>query len=729
MVKIREDIPQLADGSVDVQSWARRVLANSIYDSDELLFNAIELAAKYTSGVTTGIGADAFRQGLETAEILFSLNIELEVLAAAILYFPVRYGKLSCEEISKEISEEVSFLIKGVLSLQFVNDSGIYGEDSDYTDRDNLRRMLLSVVKDPRVVIIKLAEHTVSLRSVSDSNVELRTSLARQAQNIFAPMANRLGIGQIKWELEDLSFRYLNSKEYKAIASSLDEKRLARETYIKEVVSQIKAAIASAGIQAEVIGRAKHIYSIWRKMVRKGISFDEVHDVRAIRVLVSSVSECYAALGVVHSLWQYVANEFDDYIAAPKANGYRSLHTAVIGPSGKVVEVQIRTYQMHKEAELGFASHWAYKEGRNKNPKYEKNLSSLKNIVDWNVEVEKITDPSDNIEAFKAEVFNDTVYVVSPLGKVIALPDGSTPLDFAYAIHTEVGHRCRGAKVDGKLRPLTYKLKSGQQVEIIKAKEGGPSRDWLNSHASYIHSSRARAKILHWFRQQSAEENIQLGKDILYKEFKSLGIEQVNISKLAANLKFQTSNELYLSLGIGEIRLSRVLSVLNEMYAPKEQSLKLNNRARKGNNDIVLNGIENMIYSLAKCCKPIPYENIKGYITVGKGISVHKSDCINIKNAKLNERIVDVNWNNNLIGGFVTDIQVLAHDRNNLLLDIGAVLVKEAVNISSFKTSKAKGSGTVMFTITLELDNLELLRRVFVLINQVPGVISSQRAT
>ena len=730
MVKVREDIPKNKDGTVDVNSWTSRILTPYLKSNDAVLLKALDVALKTCSDVKTRAGETCFSQGLQTAEILSSLDLELEVLAAAILYYPICYQCINLEDVESKVSKEVAKIVERVFSLNIANSDTVASENIDNIQKDNLRKMLLAMVKDPRVVMIKLAEHISNMRSVSSDNLEYRRELAEQANDIFAPLANRLGIGQIKWELEDLSFRYLNPIEYKSIAKKLDEKRLQRELYIKSVVEQIENALKLEGIQAEVIGRAKHIYSIYRKMKRKGIDFEQVYDIRAVRIMVPTITECYAALGVVHSLWQYISKEFDDYIASPKDNGYRSLHTAVVGLQGKVVEIQIRTYQMHKESELGLASHWAYKEGRASESCYKNKINSIKKIINWQDELGEKVNCVDTIAAFKEEVFNDTVYVYTPRGKVIALPEGATPIDFAYAIHTEVGHKCRGAKIDGKLVTLNYKLKSGQKVEIIKAKEGGPSRDWLNIHAAYVKSSRSKAKILQWFKQQGFSANVSSGKLALEKEFKRLGMENISLISLASKLKFKDVDDLCHALSVGELRITKVLQTLN-LEREKEKDLpleKIIHKTRTGKNDIVINGIDNLSYSIAKCCKPIPYEDIVGYIKIGQGISVHNIKCKNILKDGLKDKLLPVKWCKETIAKyFSADLVLRAEDRKGLLMDVISIMSKEEVNITATKTLSNHQKQEAKIVFTVELADLNRLRKVLTMLQQIPGVIEVRR--
>ena len=564
MVKVRDDLPINQDGSINLNDWLNRIKqAQHLVDSDQaLLLKAGQLSLEYGAHCLTPFGETCFQAGLMTAEILVMLNADQEAIAAALLYFCVIDGKLTEEQVAKQLNSQVSTLIVGVKKVSVVANTNSTlvpppkTKGFNHQQRDNLRRMLLAIIEDVRVVLIKLAERITALRNCIKLPTTLCQAQALEARDIYAPLANRLGIGQIKWEIEDLAFRYLEPKAYKKIAYLLDEKRISREKYINTLIETIKAQLITNDVVAQVFGRVKHIYSIWRKMLRKAVTFEEIYDVRAIRILVPKLRDCYAALGVVHSLWQHIPKEFDDYIATPKENGYRSLHTAVIGPEGKFLEIQIRTYQMDKEAELGVAAHWMYKEKGRLDTKYQEKLNHLRKTL---VDSDKIEDDFESAALLKEEILEERVYVFTPKGQVIDLPSSATPLDFAYHIHTELGHRCRGAKINNQLVPLTYQLKSGDQVEIISSKQGSPSRDWLNPGLGYIKSSRAQAKVVSWYRRQAREQHIIQGREILDKESKKFGLHKLNISKVSAQLNYTKSEDLLVALGSGNVKFSKVL--------------------------------------------------------------------------------------------------------------------------------------------------------------------------
>ncbi|MGJ8687176.1 MAG: RelA/SpoT family protein, partial [Spongiibacteraceae bacterium] len=528
MVKVREDFPLLDNGSIDVGRWLAELPLDHNLIDNEVMTRAFILAEQCASVTEQRNPAPAgtpgsFYTALEMVSILADLHLDQDGLIAATLFRAVREGSLSLERLESEFGADVVKLIDGVLGMAAISrvnaglDTPVLGQLE--AQSETIRKMLIALVDDVRVALIKLAERTVAIRAVKN-RPDKRYRVAREVFDIYAPLAHRLGIGHIKWELEDLSFRYLQPQSYKKIAKLLDEKRLARQGYIQEVITTLESKLADEHIEAAIAGRAKHIYSIWRKMQRKGIGFSQVYDIRAVRILVPDQKSCYAALGMVHGLWRNIPNEFDDYIANPKENGYRSLHTAVIGPSGMVIEVQIRTFEMHEEAEFGVCSHWMYK-GTDKNSKvrssYDEKIAWLRQVLDWH---EESGNSHDVAEQFSRA--QDRVYVFTPDGHVVNLQSGATPLDFAYHIHTEVGNRCRGAKADGRIVPLSYTLKTGERVEILTGKDNQPRRDWLQNNLGYLKTSRARTKVQYWFRQQAKEDNISAGRALLEKEFKRL---------------------------------------------------------------------------------------------------------------------------------------------------------------------------------------------------------------
>ena len=743
MVKVREDQPLTESGKVDIQQWLTRLQEDVRLREPERLVQACELAeqldreAPRTHRVWLSPGS-SFRMGLEMADILADLKLDQSTLEAAVLYRAVREGLLSLEAVTKRFGDEVAKLIDGVLQMAAISyplapNHGM----SQHNQQENLRKMLVNMVGDVRVALIKIAERTCALRQVKDAPREKCLQVAREVADIYAPLAHRLGIGQIKWELEDLSFRYLHEEEYKAIAKLLAEKRLDRDRYIHDVVETLKGLMEAQHIHRyDVSGRAKHIYSIWRKMKRKRIDFSQVHDVRAVRILVPEVTDCYTVLGIVHSRWHHVPNEFDDYIANPKKNGYQSLHTAVMGPENKVLEIQIRTFAMHDEAELGVCAHWRYK-GHDTNAKsrsYEEKIAWLRQVLEWQDEVGGF---GDLREGLSSDVAPDRIYVFTPDGHVIDLPRIATPIDFAYRVHTEIGHRCRGAKVNGRIVPLTYKLKTGQQIEILTATKGGPSRDWLNPSLGYVRTSRARAKIQAWFKHQARDQNLDEGRTLFEREMRRLDVEGLDLPKLAKAVNYQNADDMYAALGAGDLRIGQVLHQAQQLFGETDDQEQLDRLLAKPRrqpskatqSDITVLGVGNLKTSMANCCRPVPGEPIVGFITQGRGVTVHRQDCTNILQLRLEEpqRIIEVEWGERAHTRYPVTIEIQAWDRSGLLRDVTGLLGNEKVNVLAVNTLTDTDEGIARLRITLEVDGLESLGRLFSRIQQLPNVTEVRR--
>ncbi|QNI02729.1 GTP diphosphokinase [Halomonas sp. SH5A2] len=743
MVKVREDQPLTDSGTVDLQKWLSRLQEDVRLPEPARLREACELAQtleldaprSHRVWLTPG---SSFRMGLEMADILGELKLDQSTLEAAVLYRAVREGLLSLEAVGKRFGNEVANLIDGVLQMAAISyplapNHGM----GQHNQQENLRKMLVNMVGDVRVALIKIAERTCALRQVKDAPREKCQQVAREVADIYAPLAHRLGIGQLKWELEDLSFRYLHEEEYKAIAKLLAEKRLDRDRYIHDVVETLKGLMEAQNIHHyDVDGRAKHIYSIWRKMKRKRIDFSQVHDVRAVRILVPEVTDCYTVLGIVHSRWHHVPNEFDDYIANPKKNGYQSLHTAVMGPENKVLEIQIRTFAMHDEAELGVCAHWRYK-GHDTNAKsrsYEEKIAWLRQVLEWQDEVGGF---GDLREGLSSDVAPDRIYVFTPDGHVIDLPRIATPIDFAYRVHTEIGHRCRGAKINGRIVPLTYKLKSGQQVEILTATKGGPSRDWLNPSLGYVRTSRARAKIQAWFKYQARDQNLEEGRVLFDREMRRLDIDGLDLPKLAKAVNYQTPDDMYAALGAGDLRIGQVLHQAQQLFGETDDQEQLDRLLAKPKrqsskatkSDITVLGVGNLKTSMANCCRPVPGEPIVGFITQGRGVTVHRQDCSNILQLRLDEpqRIIEVEWGERAETRYPVTIEIQAWDRSGLLRDVTGLLGNEKVNVLAVNTLTDTDEGIARLRITLEVDGLEALGRLFSRIQQLPNVTEVRR--
>ncbi len=740
MVKVREEHPEKADGSIDLERWVARLPVPAGISRDALL-HAADVArdaeARARTDAEHGWGDSSLRTGLEMAEILADLHLDQDGLVAAILYRAVREGKLTLARIDAEFGAAIAKLIEGVLrmaAISRVNGSGrgaVLGQVEDQSEM--IRKMLVAMVDDVRVALIKLAERTCAIRALKEAPEEKRQRVAREVADVYAPLAHRLGIGHIKWELEDLSFRYLQPDAYKKIAKLLDERRLDRQGYIEAVMDELRAALARSGIDAELSGRAKHIYSIWRKMQRKGIGFSQVYDIRAVRILVPELRDCYAALGIVHGLWRNIPNEFDDYVANPKDNGYRSLHTAVIGPQGKVLEVQIRTFDMHEEAELGVCAHWRYK-GADASSKgvssYEEKIAWLRQVLAWHEETGAVGAVQEQFARAQ-----DRVYVFTPDGHVVTLAQGSTPLDFAYHIHTEVGHRCRGAKVNGRIVPLTYPLQTGEQVEILTGKENAPRRDWMQANLGFLKSARARAKIQQWFRLQARDENVAAGRALVEKEFRRMALTSLDYKAVAERLKQSTMDDLYAAVGSGDISVAQVLHTAQMLVSGVTHSEPpvapvLRKRSTADARDAIqIQGVGNLLTHIAGCCRPVPGDAIVGYITVGRGVSVHRQDCQKLLQLQYAEpeRIVQVNWGEAERSTYPVEIAILAYDRQGLLRDITQMLAAEHVNVLAMNTRSDVANHTAAMHFTVEITDLDALAQLLVRVNNLPNVISATR--
>ncbi|WP_439134150.1 GTP diphosphokinase [Pseudomaricurvus sp.] len=744
MVKVREDHPVKDDGRVDIEAWLRRLIETHSLKDVVLppLQKACEvsLASEETAIANDNIwaeGASSFHTGLEMAEILADLQLDGETLQAAILYRAVRENKIPLKEVEAQFGETVAKLIKGVIRMAAIstqrNDSeeSVLGSPSQ-EQSDNVRKMLVAMVDDVRIALIKLAERTCAIRAVKNIDDRKRRRVAREVADIYAPLAHRLGIGHIKWELEDLSFRYLEPDDYMSIARLLDERRLDRQHFIENVIDIINSEMKTAHIEAEISGRAKHIYSIWRKMRRKDIGFSQVYDIRAVRILVPTVRDCYSVLGIVHSLWRNIPNEFDDYIASPKENGYRSLHTAVIGPDRKVLEVQIRTRAMHEEAEYGVCAHWRYKgtDQEGSADSYEQKIAWLRQVLEWHEELGGHPLEDD----LSAGIEQDRVYVFTPDGHIIDFPQGSTPLDFAYRVHTEIGHRCRGAKVNGRIVPLNYALKTADEVEILTGKHESPSRDWMSPALGYLKTGRARAKVQQWFKLQARDQNIAEGRAVLDKEFRRLAMDELDYDALARKLNLVGLEDLYAAVGASDLGVGQVVHAAQKMLAKdtaSEPVISLVGRASHQHNDsdLFIDGVGNLLTHIAGCCHPVPGDAIMGYITLGRGVSIHRQDCHNILQLQTDEpeRIIKVDWGEAPQSVYSVDVMIEAFDRHGLLRDITALLDADHINISAMQTLSDKRKNTVDMMVTIEISSFTELSRVLSRLNQLPNVASARR--
>jgi GTP pyrophosphokinase len=681
----------------------------------ELIGRALDFAEPLYAGQTLSTGEPTWAHALGLAGNLAAIGLDAAGRAAGILFAAPKHVA-DVDKLREQFGDEIAGLSAGVEKLYQLR---VATRDTPAEQNEVLRKMVLGMVEDVRVVLIRLASRTQTLRWFAKNDSPEKLSYARETLDIYAPLANRLGVWQLKWELEDLSFRYLEPELYKRIAKMLDGKRIEREKYIADAISLLSSELKKLEIQAEITGRPKHLYSIWNKMRNKAVDFEEVYDVRALRAIVPEVKDCYAALGVVHNLWTPIPREFDDYISRPKGNLYQSLHTAVIGPGGKTLEVQIRTQAMHRQAEYGVAAHWRYKEAgkpARAEGAFEDKIAWLRELLAWRDEV------ADWGKTTRQARLDDTVYVITPQGKVIDLPAGATPVDFAYALHTDLGHRCRGAKVDGHMVPLDTPLASGQRVEIVAAKGGGPSRDWLVAERGFVTTHRARHKIRQWFNAKALAETVASGRAKVEKELKRVGAAQANLEELAARLGFKKPDDLFAAVAREEVNL-RQLRVDVPQVEPRVEKKKKSSSAK---GSVLIVGMDSLMTQLARCCKPVPPDPIRGFVTRGKGVSVHREDCASLKRLaeKDPERLIETAWGKGE-GSYTVDMTVTAGDRRGLLRDIGDALAREKINVSAVRTQNRDELAFMRFTF--EIADLAQLRRAFAAVRQLKGVIRVAR--
>ena len=686
-------------------------------------------------------------RGREMVEILVMLSMDADTLISAMLYPLVEAGCYSHEQVKEDYNGTILHLVEGVEQMCAISQLKSTAEEAAQSAQvDSIRRMLLSMVDDFRCVVIKLAERICNLREVKNEPDAVRRIAAQECANIYAPLANRLGIGQLKWEIEDYAFRYQHPEVYKQIAKQLSERRIDREGYITHFVDDLSDAMRVSNIRAEVQGRPKHIYSIWRKMQKKSLEFDELFDVRAVRIVAEELQDCYAALGVVHTKYRHLPKEFDDYVANPKPNGYQSIHTVVLGPEGKTIEIQIRTKQMHEESELGVAAHWKYKEGPAASgvaqSAYDEKINWLRKLLVWQ---EEMSDSGEMLDELRSQVFDDRVYAFTPKGDVVDLPSNATPLDFAYHIHSEVGHRCIGAKVEGRIVPFTYHLQMGDQVEIITQKEPNPSRDWLNPNQGFVTSSRARAKVHAWFRKQDRDKNIIAGKEILEAELSKIHATLKDAHSYASKrFNVNSPEELYAGIGSGDLRINQIINHINALINKptaeeedqqlldklSEASEKASHTTKKPRRDsVVVEGVDNLMTHLARCCQPIPGDDIQGFVTQGRGISVHRHDCEQLEELRHHapERIIDTVWGGGFIGNYTITVRVTASERNGLLKELTNTLMNEKVKVAGMKSRVDYKKQMSIMDFELELTDLDVLGRVLNRIEQVKDVAQAKR--
>ncbi len=730
MVRIKEQTHILDDGSIDLNAWLEHLALKPHYVDNHQIHNACLLSQLTGQDQATESGFSCLQQGLAIAEILADLDVSQEALAAAILYDSVQFAELDIEDIREQLGDKTAKLVEGVERMGSIDMVRKLGVSHHRSQMDNVRKMLLAMVDDVQVVLIKLAERLYVLRSAKRMPESFKQHIASEVMQIYAPLANRLGVGQIKWEMEDLAFRYLQPEKYKEIASGLSGKRLERERFVDETTTTLRDKVKQLGIsESQVDGRAKHIHSIDKKMQRKNVDLSQIYDAIAVRVLVPTIEDCYKVLSVVHAEWDRIPEEFDDYIADPKPNGYRSLHTAVTSPEGRVFEVQIRTFQMHEEAELGVAAHWRYKEGvTGSMASHEQKIQWLRDVLAWQKEVTR--HGADALEDHTTQFLEARIYVFTPNGDVIDLQRNSTPLDFAYSIHSEVGNRCRGAKVNDHIVPLTHTLNTGDKIEILTAKNGKPSRDWLNPHLGYVTSSRAKAKIMQWFKQQHYDKNVETGQAMFDREVRKLNVKEFKLDKIAKQLNYKKPNDMLAALGRGDLRHTQILAKLLQHTKPltpvKHKPVKT---TRVRDDQIMVHGVGNLLTQTAKCCNPLPGDDIIGYITITRGVTIHRKDCPNILHSqeKQQKRLLSVSWGSKQTEAMRIDLMIQAYDRSGLLHDISSVLKQDHTDILALTVETDRDENTCYISVAIQLDDINHLSRVLDRLQQLSNVIDVKR--
>lgn len=713
-MSITKDQP--AQSQLSRAQLAEKLCAGFAPPETQLVENALD--------TTLSARADLDRpRGIDVALILKRLKADPETIQAALLTDPPLREAIGEQFVREHYGETVATLVRNV---NWLNTFHQYSPEIIKVPEqaETLRRMLLSMTSDVRAVLIKLAFRVRRLRILARQDTELRRYIAQETMDIYAPLANRLGVGQLKWELEDLAFRYLEPGIYKKLVASLAENRTDREAYIQAFVDRLSEALEAEGIKAKVYGRPKHIYSIWRKMQRKQVELNELFDLLAVRIIVDKISTCYETLGIVHTLWQYIPKEFDDYIANPKSNGYQSLHTVVIGPEGATIEIQIRTRDMHEFGELGVAAHWRYKEGGKQDAAVEKSIASLRRLLEDR-------DDEHMLDDFHTELFADRIFVLTPKGEIVDMLKGATPLDFAYAIHTEVGHRCRGAKVNGRIVPLSYTLNSGERVEILTGKEVQPIRNWLDPNMGYLKTTRSLSKVKAWFRQQDHQQNLLEGKAILDKERQRLGLGEIDIDELARHFHYSRGDDLLVALGRADINNRQIAAALSIPELSESDELPLAKPSKGKGHDgggVSVYGIGNMLTTMARCCNPVQGDAIVGYITKGKGIAVHRQECPNILqlDGEKRARLIEVDWGEQG-KSFQAAVAIEAFDRRGLLNEITQILSSAHINILDANVRTSPKDLSANIDLTVEIKDTAQLSQVLNRISQLNNVVEAKR--
>ncbi len=686
-------------------------------DWDEQLGQALDLAA------TTAPADKSLPHSIDVARRVAEMGSDRDTVVAALLSAPGVRKRVDNGEIEKVFGPRITQLVRGVHQLQSLKDGAQRIDSPEQAEK--LRRLLMAIISDVRVMLIRLCYRVEHLRRIRHGDYEQRRWIAQETLDIYAPLANRLGMGLLKWELEDLAFRALEPQVYKRIASLLEEKRSEREAYIKKFIGRLESLLGEQQIKASVEGRVKHIVSIWRKMQRKNLEFHELFDVRAVRILVDSVADCYAVLGVVHTTWQHIPKEFDDYIANPKENGYQSLHTAVVADEGKIVEVQIRTFEMHEDSELGVASHWRYKEGARLDKRMEASIAQMRDLLQGSAE-----EVSDAMSEIASDSSSDRVYVFTPKGQVIDIPQGGTPLDFAYSIHSEVGHRCRGAKVNGRIVNLTTVLQTGDEVEILTTRESRPSRDWMNKNLGFIKSAGTRSKVRNWFNHQDFEQNLLDGKAIYDRLLSKYSIQDAKLKELVAHFKRKDGDQFFVDIGRGLITSAQILGFLqSEPEQDPFKKVKKESKTLASKDEVSIHGVGNLMTQFGRCCKPVPGDEIIGFITVNSGITIHKRDCSNIlalPEAK-RQRLIEVEWGQGADSVYPVEISMTAYQRTGLMQDVSTILANLKVNLLEINSTTNQAEQMVYTRLTIEIHSVDDLVAIIDKLSQLPNVQDVRR--
>lgn len=717
---------------MDIAVLEKQILSYSPSADLSIIRKAYEFAKEAHSGQHRISGELFIFHPLEVAKILADLELDLPTIAAGLLHDVVEDTPYTIEDIESNFGPEVALLVDGVTKL-----GKLEFKTKEEQQAENLRKMFFAMAKDIRIILIKLADRLHNMRTLKSLPKEKQLAKAKETLDIFAPLAHRLGISKVKWELEDIAFRYLEPEHYYELVEKVAKKRQERENHINEMIAILKERLTSAGISAEIQGRPKHFYSIYKKMKEQNKTFEQIYDLTAVRVIVNTVKDCYGALGVVHTLWKPIPGRFKDYIAMPKPNMYQSLHTTVIDSSGDPLEIQIRTYEMHKTAEYGIAAHWRYKEGAKNNSDFEQKLSWLREILDWQRD---LRDAKDFMETLKIDLFTDEVYVFTPKGDVIDLPKGSCPIDFAYRIHTDIGNRCIGAKVNGKMVPLDYELVNGDIIEIITSSHSnGPSRDWLN----IVKSPQAKNKIRQWFKKERRDENIARGKEMLEKEARRQGYDIYQLIKydfmnnILKRMSFTNIDDMYAAIGYGAVTAKQIFQKILDEYKKNAQPDKLELNLEKGDGKskiqkkldrgIKIDGIGNLLVKFSRCCNPVPGDKIIGYVTRGRGISIHRQDCKNIRQGNFDRaRLTEVKWEGFEDSSYPVEIQVWAYDRPGLLSEVINLIGDFKTNIDAVN-ARATKNGIAIIDLILEISSKQHLENVMQKISKIKGIYDVKR--